>query len=157
MHVREFRIEDAPALAELYRDSARVLAATAYSPEQVAVWASYPDDFVSFRDRLRNGVSLVSMVGDQIAAFGQLDPMDHIALLYTGAPFARRGHATAIYERLESIARAHGVLRLRTTASRLSRPLFARQGFTLLEVEHTRYKGIEFERFKMEKRLGPDE
>jgi putative acetyltransferase len=153
MPLRAVTIEDAPPLAKLYRDSVRGLGAQAYSAEQVAVWASYPDDFLEFRRRILLGVALVSLEGDAIAAFGQLEPDDHISLLYTATPFARRGHATAIYHALETTARSRGVTRLGTTASRLSRPFFTQHGFDLLEVERNHYKGVEFERFKMAKRL----
>ena len=135
MLVRPFSPDDAPALAELYRDSARGLGPQAYSPAQIAVWASYPDDFPAFCERLQRGVSLVSLEGGEIAGFGQLDPDDYIALLYTATRFARLG----------------------TTASFLSRSLFARHGFELIEIEHSVFKGVTFERFKMAKYLRRDD
>jgi putative acetyltransferase len=155
MHVREFRIEDAPELVALYRDAARGLGGAEYSAAQIAVWISFADDFPGFCERLQRGLSLVSMEDNAIASFGQLHPQDHVALLYTGTQFARRGHATAIYQQLEVAAIGGGATRLTTTASRLSRPLFLKQGFTIVELERNLYKGVEFERFKMEKRIGP--
>jgi putative acetyltransferase len=155
MHVRVVQPDDAPTLAELYRDSARGLGPAAYSQSQVDAWASFPDDFDAFRQRILQGVGFASVVGDEIAAFGQLDPVDHVALLYTATRFSRQGHATTIYRRLEAVARAKGVTRISKTASHFSRPLFAREGFTLSEIERSIYKGVVFERFKMEKRLLP--
>jgi putative acetyltransferase len=153
MQLRTATLEDIPALAVLYRESARVLGASAYSPAQVEAWASWPDDFAGFQQRLGSGITLVSLVGGCIASFGQLDPVDHVALLYTNPLFARRGHASAVLSRLEKIAGARGVKRLDTTASHLSRPLFEKFNFALCEVEHAVFKGVGFERFKMEKIL----
>ena len=156
MDIREYLSADAAALAELCRASARVLAAPHYTPEQIAAWSRFPENLAEFSARLARGYSLVVREAGTFAAFGQLEPIDHIALLYTGPRFARRGHATTIYRRLEAKARAHGVRRVHTTASLLSRPLFEREGFTLTEVEHTCYHGVEFERFKMQKELQSD-
>jgi putative acetyltransferase len=153
MPLREVRPDDVPFLADLYRASARELAARLYSAEQIAAWTSFPDDSAEFSRRVQRGVAIVSVVDGAIAAFGQLDPVDHVALLYTAPRFARQGHATAICRYLETTARGRGVMRLHTTASLLSRPLFEREGYSLLETEHTVYKGVAFERFKMEKRL----
>ena len=151
MQVRGITDHDIPVLADLYRDAARGLGSQAYSAAQIEIWASFPDDFAAFRDRLQRGLSVVSIDAECVAAFGQLDPDDHVSLLYTGTRFARRGHASAIYQHLEAAARERGISRLTTTASRLSRPFFAKHGFDLIEVELYVYKGVEFERFKMAK------
>lgn len=155
MRLRSFRSDDTEALAELFRDSVRELGRTAYSPSQREAWGKFADDLNAFRSRLERGVTLVSLEGEALAAFGQLDPVDCIELLYCGARFARRGHATAIYLQLEKIAREQGVTRLSTIASHLSRPFFEKQGFHLVETERSVFNGAEFERDKMEKPLVP--
>ena len=42
-------------------------------------------------------------------------------------------------------------------ASRIARPLFEKLGYDLEEVETSVWKGLEFERFRMIKRLAPDD
>ena len=157
MHVRAVQPADAETLAEVYRDAARGLGAQAYSPPQIEAWASFPDDFETFRLHILQGLALVSMAGSEFAAFGQLDPSDHVALLYTATRFARQGHATAVYRQLEASARAQGVRRINTTATHLSRPFFARQGFQLCATAHNAYKGVAFELFTMAKSLVPSD
>lgn len=151
MEVRPLLVGEIPALAELYRDSVLRLGSLAYAPPQIAAWASYPDDAPKFTETLKQGISLVSVEGGELAAFGQLNPSDCVSLLYCGGRFARRGHATAIYRQLEAAARRQKIAVLRTTASRVSRPFFEKQGFSLVEVERNIFKGVEFERFKLEK------
>jgi putative acetyltransferase len=153
MPLRHATPADVPALAAIYTESARVLAASFYTAEQVHVWSSWPDDLTEFSRRLAEGSALVSVVAGEIAAFGQLHPLDYIALLYTAPRYARQGHASAICEALEAQARKAGIRRIHTTASLLSRPLFLKQGFTLFEVEQTVFHGVPFERYKMEKIL----
>lgn len=81
MHVREYRTVEEGALAALYRESVLGLGPQAYAPEQVAAWAIYPEDLDAFRLRLARGVTLVAEVDNQLAGFGQLDPVDRISLL----------------------------------------------------------------------------
>jgi putative acetyltransferase len=152
--VRAFTADDAEAVAVLYRDSVRDLGKQAYGASHLAAWSKYADDVNEFRTRVLRGVSLVSLEGGELAAVGQLHPTDCIALLYCAPRFARRGHATTLCLRLEEVTRARGVSRLWTTASKLSRPLFEKQGFRLFETERSVFNGAEFERYKMEKLLG---
>jgi putative acetyltransferase len=153
MTVRPYIAADTPAIADLYRDSVRVLGPQRYTPGQIEAWSTYANDVDGLQTTLGFGHTLVSEEDGRIAAFGELLPWDNVALLYCAPQFARRGHATAIYEKLEAVARRRGVTRLTTTASHLSKPLFEKKGFTLTEVELSHFGGAEFERFKMEKRL----
>ena len=153
MTVRPFATTDTRVLADLYRDSVRGLGAQRYTPTQVEAWASSADDLEGFEAKLSYGFTLVSLEEDIIAAFGALFGWDSVSLLYCAPRFARRGHATAIYAQLEAASREHRVARLTSTASYLSRPFFEKHGFSLVEIERTRFGGADFERFKMEKPL----
>ncbi len=46
------------------------------------------------------------------------------------------------------------VVAIHTEASRISRPFFEKQGYTLVEIERVDRFGVEFERFRMRKGLG---
>jgi putative acetyltransferase len=153
VHLRRYRDGDAPLLAVLYRDSVLGLGPTAYDPGQVRVWASFPDDAAAFQALLERGGTWVLEHDGEPAAFGQLYPVDHVSLLYTGTRFVRRGFATAVHRLLEDEARAGGVARLTTNASRISRPFFERAGYLVREREIVDRGGVAFERFRMEKRL----
>lgn len=153
IRLRDYRPEDAETLAGVYRDAVRTLGPAGYGDEQVRVWARYPDDLEGFRRDLGRGLTVCSVVDDVPVAFGRLDPVDHVALLYCGPAYAGRGHATAIVGRLEERARASGVGTLRVEASVVARSFFERHGFRLVGVEHPVRDGVEFTRFRMEKRL----
>ncbi|HTQ32449.1 MAG TPA: GNAT family N-acetyltransferase [Opitutaceae bacterium] len=153
MLIRAFKSADVDAVASVYRDAVITLGSQAYNAEQVKVWATYPDDREKFAAQLLKGLTLVCEENGTVAAFGQLAPFDHIALLYCSSPFSRRGFATAILQRLEDHARIQKIEKLCTEASRIAQPLFARQGFTVIEVERSIRLGVEFERFKMQKLL----
>jgi putative acetyltransferase len=152
-HIRAYVDDDFDAVAEVYRNAVETLARSAYTDEQVRMWASYPDDGDDFRMRLGRGGVVVAKVEREIAAFGQLEPDDHVAFLYCKGAFARRGLATEIYFRMEARARLASVPVLRTEASRVSRGFFEGKDFAVDEVENSVRGGVTFERFKMTKRL----
>lgn len=154
MIIREFLSSDVEGLAVVYRDAVRGIGPQAYSAEQVAAWAVYPDDMEEFRARMSRGLTLVAEVEGRVVAFGQLEPEDHLAFLYCSTDYARRGIGTEIYARLEARAVERGVAAIHTEASRISRSFFAKHGYELIEVEHVVRFGVEFERVRMRKALG---
>jgi putative acetyltransferase len=151
--LRAYHPADAEVLAAVYKDAVRGTGASAYDAQQIAVWSAYPEDIEAFRHLLNRGITLVAVQGERVVAFGQLNPPDHIAFLYTATAYARLGYASEIYRQLEAHAFQQGVQRLHTEASRLSQPLFAKMGFHVVETEIVERQGVQIERFKMAKRL----
>jgi len=151
--IRDYAESDYAAVADVYRDAVMTQARTAYTNEQVTMWASYPEGGDDFRRRLARGGVVVAEVAGVLAAFGQLEPGDHVAFLYCQGAYARRGLSSAIYAELEKRARAAGVASVHTEASRISRPFFEKHGFSVLEVEQAVRGDVIFERFKMRKGL----
>lgn len=124
-----------------------------YTAEQVEAWAGYPDEGDDFAKRLKRGNTLVAEQAGEVLAFGQLEPTDHLAFLYCRGSHGRRGIATALYQALESLAIESGQIYLDTAASRVSRPLFEKQGLRVVEREEPVRRGIRFERFRMARLL----
>ena len=158
MLLREYRESDAEEIEAVYRNSILGIASGVYDRDQIRAWSS------SFEDRLEPFRKLLSLdwtwvaveVSDEnsdIVAFGQLSPADRIAFLFTDRRFSRRGYATEVYQKLESISRDRGTQCLRTEASRISKYFFLKQGFRLLEPELVIRHGVLIERFKMLKSL----
>jgi len=151
MILREYRPADADALAEVYRDAVLVLGPHAYTEDQIRVWAMHPEDTEEFRHSLSAGVTLCALVDDEPVAFGQLNPVNHLAYLYCASNHARRGFASRILRKLEAHARAEGVATLELEASCVARPFFEHHGYRVVEDERVIRHGVEFLRFKMRK------
>ena len=151
MFIRQYQPTDAEAIAAIYRDAVISIGATAYDPEQIAVWSAFPDDIEEFRQTLQQGLTLVAVADGQLVAFGQLNPLNHIAFLYTASQAARQGYATEIYQQLEIYAIQQGIEQLHTEASRISKFFFLKMGYHITATEVVTRKGVEFERFKMAK------
>lgn len=151
--LRAVRCDDAEMLAALYRESVHGLGRLAYGQREIEAWARYPEHLEEFAERLSRGTALLVERDDGVAAFGQLDPADHIALLYTRPHHARRGYATIIYDALERTAIGAGSRALEVEASRVARPFFAAKGFAVVAVEAPVRHGVAIERFRMRKML----
>lgn len=153
--LRPYAASDTTSLAAVYRDAVRTLGPQCYNPQQVAMWTSFPESLGDFQTRLSQGVTLVAIDGDAPVAFGQLHPADHLSLLYCRGSHARRGIASQLYDALEPHAMHGGADHIDTEASHLSRPLFERKGFVVVEEERVERQGVVFERFKMRKTFRP--
>ncbi|MGB7439974.1 MAG: GNAT family N-acetyltransferase [Coleofasciculaceae cyanobacterium] len=151
MLLRKYQPSDAESLVTVFRDAVVKIGSTAYDARQTAVWASFPEDIEEFRQLLSLGLTVVAVQDSRLVAFGQLNPPDHIAYLYTASDAARLGCATEIYKRLEARAIEQGSQSLDTEASRISKYFFLKMGFQIVEREIVTRKGVQFERFKMEK------
>jgi GNAT superfamily N-acetyltransferase len=155
--LRPLRPNDLAQVAEVYRDAVLSQAGSLYSPEQVRAWAAHGvADHDPFREPLLRGFGLVSCGGaggGEVEAFGLLDPLDRLALLYCRGRSARQGRATALLGALEAHAQSQGHRRMRTEASQLSRPLLERKGWQVEAEETTFYAGVAFQRWRMIKEL----
>lgn len=156
MELRRYQGSDVAALVALYRDAVLGTGATAYSLEQVAAWATFPENSEAFGHQLAQGMTLIAIEGGQPVAFGQLHPSNYVAFLYTASHQGRRGYATAIYQQLEVAARRAGVRYLSTDASRVSRPFFLKMGFEVVGQEEVSRRGVLLERFSMQKAIAPE-
>ncbi len=155
--LRRLQSRDQPRVLAIYREAVRGLAPGRYNPAQVQAWARQAEaDAPELRRCLDRGWGLVSCDDDGLPrAFAVLDPPDRVALLYCHPDFACQGRASGLLEALEQRARSQGVATLRTEASVLSRPLFARRGWRVSWLEELRIGGIGFRRFRMALPLDP--
>ncbi|WP_353258335.1 GNAT family N-acetyltransferase [Prochlorothrix hollandica] len=173
---------DRLALVQVLQTAVLSLGPTAYTASQVTAWATVSGQrLLDNPQGLLQGITLVARpeglvarpeadagegavsgaisgavsgpIAGPIAAFGQLDPWDRIACLYTAPPYVRQGYGTALYRELEAIARSRGVCHLRTESSHLARPFFQHHGFQVVAREEVTLQGITLERFPMVKSL----
>jgi putative acetyltransferase len=139
-------------VVEVYADAVRTLAAPHYRPEQIDAWARHPGSDPDFTSALARGQGVVGCPDDQparVEGFALRDPMDRLSLLYCRARASRQGLATRLVRALEEQARAQGQTRLRTEASRLSRPLLERLGWSVDGEEEILFAGQPFVRWRM--------
>lgn len=158
MPLRALQPADWLQVAEVYADAVRSLATPHYLPVQIDAWALHPFTNTAFQDALARGRGMVGHPPgqpDSVEAFALVDPPDRLALLYSRGRSSRQGWATALVRALEEQARSEGQRRLRTEASRLSRPLLERLGWTVDGEEEILFAGVPFVRWRMSTSLLP--
>jgi GNAT superfamily N-acetyltransferase len=152
MLVRPLQPADWAQVVEVYGDAVLTLAAPHYLPEQIHAWATHPLNNQSFEQALARGHGLVGCPPERpesVEAFALLDPSDRLSLLYCRGRSSRQGLASLLVRRMEEQARAEGHSRLRTEASRLSRPLLERLGWSVDAEEAILFAGQPFVRWRM--------
>lgn len=149
--IRPFQISDTDAVVKVYRDAIRRFGRSKYTPEQIAAWTQYPTDEQEFGLRLAKGYTLVAEEDSQVHAFGQLEPRDCFAFLYTSGCSKTKCLGSLIYDALEKQAYADGVIDVYAEVSRLGRLFCERRGFSVYETIHLTHFGVEFEWYRMKK------
>ena len=152
IRLRDYRPEDAPAMARLYFDSARTLGPRSYSAEQVVAWAPAPLDPAAVRARAEDGrITLVALNGaEEVIAYADLEPDGHVDHLYCRPDYAGAGVASRLLDALIARAAAAGLQRLHVEASELARPVFARKGFSLVRRRDFEVRGVPIHNYAME-------
>ena len=153
--LRNYKPHYQQELSQLYYDAIIKLAPAYYHPQQVKIWANYPRKHPKEFAKLLTQGDVIMAINNkgQVIGFGQLNPKNYIALLYTQPEFNRLGVASAIYRKLEQLAYITHQTTLSVTASKLSQPLFQKLGFELIDTEITIRDDITFERYNMVKLL----
>lgn len=154
--LRSYRNGDLPQLLSVYAEAVRSQCPGFYSPEQVQAWARHPLQHDAVAATIERGWVLVNPVqpgAAAIAAFAVLEPGDRLALLYCAGHWSRQGRANALLTAVETHAHNHGVTRLRTEASQLSRPLLLRRGWQIDAEESVLFAGVRFVRWRLYKDL----
>jgi putative acetyltransferase len=150
--------QDVPALAALYALCARTLGPQVYTPEQVAAWQSFGADTAAFADYVLGAATWVVPPpgpGDPAdagpRAFCGVNAQGEVKSLYVRPDQSRRGLGSALLAHAIGHARQQGVRRFSAWATPLSRPVFERAGFVLMEVRREPYQGVPFDRFRLQR------
>lgn len=153
MNERPYESTDLPSVIEAYTASIRCLAASYYSPEQIAAWAPVPPDVGRWQERLAHLHTIIAEADGVLAGFASYTHDGYLDFLFTHPAFARRGVASSLYQRVESALRAVGASSVTTHASLAARPFFDRHGFQLDAEECVECRGAYLRRFAMHKHL----
>ncbi len=127
--LRPFLPADAPTLAALFRASVEELAAEDYDEDQREAWISAADDEGAFATRLAGALTLVALLGGEIAGFASLKDNTVFDMLYVRPDLAGQGVGSALADAIEKLAGARGAQKLTVEASNSARDFFAARGY----------------------------
>ena len=153
MNFRSYKPADLPQVIEVYSTSIRCLAAAFYTADQLTAWAPAHPDVARWQRRLDSLHTLVAEENGALAGFASYEDNGHLDFLFTHPEFARRGVATQLCLKIESLLRAADVTGIFTEASLAARPFFERHGFRLDAEELVECRGARLRRFRMHKQI----
>jgi hypothetical protein len=154
--LRELHPNDLDQVSAVYRDAVISQTQGLYSPAQIAAWSDHAHTSNAVRDALSRGYGLASCAENdptRIEAFGLLDPIQRLSLLYCRGRSSRQGRSSAILRVLEHHAWHQGCRHWHTEASQLSKPLLLRLGWQIDAEETVIFAGEAFRRWRMIKPL----
>ena len=151
--IRPYDDRDIGSLVRIFRDAIHVLGRAHYNEPQTSAWASSADDSDSFRMRLAKGLTLVAEKNEQVIAFGQLNPVDVVDMLFCDPAHVLGGVGGRLVAALEGRATASGQIVIDTKASLVARDFFTKHGYQTLGQEVATRSGVEIPRFAMRKML----
>ena len=153
MTVRPYSESDLEAVVVVFTSSVHVLGASEYSDAQRKAWAPQPPDLSYWRKRLRSLQTFVATDAAAVIGFLSYEPNGHIEFLYVAPQYARRGVASMLCARAETVLASSRVAELFTEASLVARPFFERVGFSVHRAREVSFGGASFTRYAMRKRL----
>ena len=153
--IRTYEPRDAADVADVFYRSAREVALSDYTVEQVKAWV--PGRWDAEQEQRRSGDGRLVLVAageqDRVIAFIDLEPDGHIDRLFCAPEAAGRGIASQLYDEVETAAREQGITRLFTEASEPARRFFERKGFMVLERQDKILRGVPIHNYRMAKTL----
>lgn len=153
MLIRDYRPDDAELLTRLFHDTIHATGLREYSAAQVAVWSPAPPNAARWHARMSTRHTLVAEDDGAIVGFAELEEIGHFDMLYVAKDAIGKGIGGALCDAVEARARALGIARLFTEASKLARPVFERKGYALIAEQTVTPNGVALTNYRMEKFL----
>lgn len=151
--IRIYQHGDHLAIATIFTRAVHEIGSRDYSPEQCLAWSERRPNPQHWEKRCELKRPFVSLVGDEIAGFLELDPDGHIDCAYVNPDFQRQGIMTSLVKHAEEVALSMGLPRLFVEASIGARFLFERLGFHVLREREVAIGEVKLRNYEMERVL----
>ncbi|MBD2676469.1 MULTISPECIES: GNAT family N-acetyltransferase [Nostoc] len=153
MKIREYRLSDTQAIANLFYDTIHEINIADYTQEQVEAWAPKNMDYEVWHKRLQVKLPYIAEDNGEIVGFGELEADGHIDCFYCHSKHQRKGIGSKLLTHIENTAKSQGITRLYTEASITAKPFFENKGFIVVREQQVERRGVWFKNYVMEKYL----
>ncbi len=152
--IRNYHVEDASALANIYFHTIHRINIKHYTQEQVDVWA--PESSLEgegWKKKFLRTNPIVAVIEDKVVGFAEFEPDGHIDCFYCHHEWIGKGVGSALMNEIFIRAKNSNINRIFSEVSITAKPFFEKQGFVVLSEQKIVRKGIELTNYKMEKKL----
>ena len=147
MEIRPYNADDLVEIINLFRATIHLINIKDYTQEQVDAWAPDFIDKEKWNKTLSEHHTFVAVNGDVIIGFGDIDDSGYLDRLYVHHDYQRRGVATLICTKLESMIDAN--LTIMTHASITAKPFFENRGYKVVKEQIVERNGVSLKNFIM--------
>jgi putative acetyltransferase len=153
--IRRYSSDDGDAAATLmvYLQAIRKTASRDYSPEQVAVWAPTDMNLGAWAERRAAVDTRVAVINGEVVGFSDIDDGGYIDMLFVHPNHGRQGIATALLDSVLQDAQRMSLSALTVRGSITARPIFERNGFSVVERLEVELDGVALTTFAMRREL----
>lgn len=155
--IRPLRPDDGPAAAQVFFDAVREGTQAHYTEAQRRAWAGEAPDPEGWRDRLSGVDGFAAEEEGRLVGFMTVimtvNGKGCIDLAFVAPAALGRGVGWHLHRAVEAKARELGVSALTTEASRMARPFFERQGWSVVAEQKVVMRGVVLANYEMRKAL----
>lgn len=131
--IRNYIAEDAPHLATIFHSAIHTIPESIYNMEQKQAWAPEPSEanFEKWQKRIEVKKPFIAVYKGTVVGFIELEINGHIDCLYVSPDAQRLGVASQLLQYAVNEARAFGLKALHVEASKVAKPFFLHNDFTI--------------------------
>jgi len=137
--LRRYVTADAAASLRCFERAVRGTASRDYDARQIASWATVDAD--AWGRRRASAETWVAERDGQLVGFGDIDDEGYIDMMFVDPDAGRAGVASAILQRLTTLATSRDLHELTVHASITARPFFERHGFVVTAEQQVELRG----------------
>lgn len=151
--IRPLHPDDAPLAARVFFDAVRESTKEHYTEAQRRAWTGELPGPESWRDRLTGTAGFAAEEGGRLLGFMTINGTGYIDLAFVAPTALGQGVGWRLYCAVEAKARELGASVLTTEASRMARPFFERQGWSVIVEQVVVIRGVGLTNYRMRKAL----
>ena len=156
MKIREYQDSDIKQIVLLFYETVHSVNTVDYSIEQLHAWAPRKEiekKLKGWNIFLGNNITYVAEINGKIVGFVDMSYRGYLDRLYTHKDYLRQGIATALVNKVESVARKIRLSEIHTEASVTARPFFEAHGYEVMRAQNVERMGVTLPNFHMRKTL----
>ena len=149
---RQYQINDAQALANIYYYTIHNVNIRDYSVEQVNAWAPTSSlELDGWKNKWEKLPPIVAVLNDTIIGFTEFEFNGHIDCFYVHHEHQDKGVGSVLMAEVEVNAKQHKILRIYAEVSITAKPFFEKKSFKVVKEQSVNIRGCQLTNFVMEK------
>jgi putative acetyltransferase len=150
--IRNYRIEDTQALANIYYHTIHRINIQHYTQEQVDEWAPASSlETEGWAKKFTRTKPIIAVAEDEIVGFAEFEPNGHIDCFFCHHDWIGKGVGSALMKEIFQRAKDDHIHLIFSEVSITARHFFEKNGFKVVAGHSTVRNGIERTGFKMER------